>query len=94
MQELLGLIWEKVRPAKDRMIPAETYEKPEETKEIVVFFFQAPINPVQGGVMAVSVIVPMLAAAELVSRQKHRHSLRQHENYGKAPYSPGPQPVY
>ena len=62
------------------MASAERDHAAEEAEDIVVFFHERPIEPVDLVILAIGVIVPALCASDLVAGHKHRNALGEHEN--------------
>lgn len=49
------------------MGPPERDQQPKEPAEVRVLFFQIPINPANGVILAIRVVVGLLGAAELIT---------------------------
>src|SRR5260370_28647880 len=65
------------------MASAECDHAAEEAEDIVAFFHERPIEPVDLVILAIGVVVPALCASDLVAGHKHRNALVAHENICK-----------
>ena len=66
---------EKFRPPKDRMLAPKADQFFRELEERVLLFIALPIEPADLVVLAISVVVSLLRAAQFVAAAKHRHTL-------------------
>ena len=64
-----------VRSSENRMFFPQGNEKTDKTEKVFVFFFETPVNPGEGAVMAVGVIVPFLGPAEFIACGNHGYPL-------------------
>src|SRR6202035_3594612 len=64
-----------------------------ELEQSILWLAPLPVQPADLVVLTISVVVPLLGAAELVAGQKHGHALRQKEHRQKIALLSPPQTV-
>src|SRR5207247_7141702 len=64
-------------PPKNRLREPKPDEPPDEFEQVVVLVEETPVDPGQLVILAVRVVVPTLAAPELVPMADHRAALRE-----------------
>ena len=70
---------EKLAALKDRLGHPDEDQLFGEFQELLLAFVEVPVEPGELVVLAVGVVVPLLAMAQLVAAQHHGHSHRQHQ---------------
>src|SRR5215469_14752167 len=88
---LVYLALEEAAGTSGPEIGARGDEQLPESQERVVFFHETPVEPADLIVLAVSVVVAALCAANLVAGHKHRYAAGQHEDSCKVLDLPFPQ---
>ena len=82
---------EEVAPAEDRLAAAQRDHLADEGLQLLVD--AVPVEPGQLGVLTPGVVVALLAAAELVAAEQHRHALGEQQRGQEVALLAGPQRV-
>ncbi len=76
---------EEIAPAEGRMRLPEFYQRRDKGEQFEIVTCQAPIDPANRIILAVSVVVAILSAAQLVARENHRDALRKYQRGEQIP---------
>src|SRR5579859_8289278 len=91
---LVELPGKKSPPLQGPMALAERDHRLAKAQQLPILFRQGPVKPVDGVVLAVGIVIAQLCSPDLVASDKHRHTLREHEDGHKVLALSQPQRFY